>query len=283
MSFLDRIDACERPDLSAYIPFVVDGFVIGYVKPDFVGQLRDFPGTFVVNDAGLGLNDGLNGPDERTAAIGDVLETLMQQGVIPGWRGEKYKVAMSFTAPTLFDMERAAVAIFGTIGYGVHLNGVVQSGDDLSMWIARRSLTKPTGPGKLDQIVAGGQPVGISLMDNLIKECGEEADIPASLAAGSVPIGAVTYCTERPEGLRRDVLYNYDLVLPEDFEPHNTDGEIEDFHLMSLEEVIARVSDTDDFKFNCALVIIDFLIRHGFIEPDHPDYMDLINGLHRLD
>lgn len=25
---------------------------------------------------------------------------------------------------------------------------------------------------------------------------------------------------------------------------------------------------TDDFKPNCALVVLDFLIRHSFIEPD---------------
>jgi hypothetical protein len=36
----------------------------------------------------------------------------------------------------------------------------------------------------------------------------------------------------------------------------------------------------DDFKFNCALVVIDFLIRHGLIAPDHPDYVALVRGLH---
>ena len=41
------------------------------------------------------------------------------------------------------------------------------------------------------------------------------------------------------------------------------------------------VDNGDDFKFNCHLVIIDFLIRHGLIGPDHPDYLDLISGLHR--
>jgi hypothetical protein len=283
MSYLERINACKSPDLSGYLPFVVDGMVIGYVKPEFASQLKDFPETFSVDDVQLGLNERLKGHESRTEAVGVVLERLMEQGVVPGWRGEKYKVATSFAAPALFDIERAAVALFGTIGYGVHLNGVVHTDNRLSMWIGRRSLSKPTGPGKLDQIVAGGQPVGISLMGNLIKECGEEADIPESIAAGSIPVGAVTYITERPEGLRRDVLFNYDLVLPNDFEPRNTDGEIEDFHLMTVNEVADRVRDTNDFKFNCAMVVIDFLIRHGYIEPDHPDYIELIDGLHGLD
>ena len=51
------------------------------------------------------------------------------------------------------------------------------------------------------------------------------------------------------------------------------------FELLPVAEVMARVRDTDDFKINCNLVIIDFLIRHGFIGPDEPDYLDLIQGL----
>ena len=281
MSFLDRIKQCQAPDLTAYLPFIVDGGVLGYVKPDFARALKDYPDTFVTNNQCLGLNDSLVGPDSRTEAVGAVLEKLMERGVVPGWRGEKYKVARSFAAPTLFDMERAAVALFGVIGYGVHLNGIVRRDDGLAMWIARRSLSKPTGPGKLDQIVAGGQPCGIALRDNLVKECAEEADIPAAVASTSVPVGTISYTTARPEGLRRDVLFVYDLVLPADFNPVNTDGEVEDFHLMAMTDVIARVRESDDFKFNCALVVIDFLIRHGYIEADHPDYVALNQGLHK--
>lgn len=44
--------------------------------------------------------------------------------------------------------------------YGVHINGYV--GDAAAagghrLWVARRSATKPTWPGMLDHIVAGGQ------------------------------------------------------------------------------------------------------------------------------
>ena len=33
------------------------------------------------------------------------------------------------------------------------------------------------------------------------------------------------------------------------------------------------------FKYNCNLAIIDFLVRHGFIAPEHPDYIAIANGL----
>jgi len=283
MTFLDRINDCSAPDGEGYLPFRVADLVVGFVTAEFARALVDFPDVFAVSDAGVTLSDRLRGFDDRSAAVAGVLEILMQRGDVPGWRGEYYAVGVSFGAPACFKMERAAVPLFGTIGYGVHLNGVVQTGAGLSMWIARRSLSKPTGPGKLDQIVAGGQPAGLSVFDNLVKECAEEADISADLAAGCVPTGAISYVTERPEGLRRDVLFVYDLMLPENFVPRNTDGEVEDFALMPIEAVIVRVRDTDDFKFNCSLVVIDFLVRHGYIEPDHPDYMDILHGLHGLD
>ena len=58
---------------------------------------------------------------------------------------------------------------------------------------------------------------------------------------------------------------------------------MEGFRLMTMNELCACVQDTCDFKFNCALVVIDFLIRHGYIESDHDDYLRLINGLHGRD
>jgi hypothetical protein len=39
------------------------------------------------------------------------------------------------------------------------------------------------------------------------------------------------------------------------------------------------VRTSDAFKFNCSLVVIDFLIRNGLIGPEHPEYLDLAAGL----
>jgi hypothetical protein len=210
-----------------------------------------------------------------------VIEALRADGLVPGWRNEAYPVGVKFTAPALFQIERAAVSIFGFKGYGVHMNGFVRDGDMLKLWIAKRSMSKQTGPGKLDQIVAGGQPVGMKLKDNLIKECAEEANMPAELAAQAVPVGTVSYRTSRPEGLRDDTLFNFDLELPKDFQPKNTDGEVEAFYLWPIDKVCDVLKTTDDFKFNSGLVVIDFMVRHGFINADGPAYPDIILGLHR--
>ena len=39
--------------------------------------------------------------------------------------------------------------------------------------------------------------------------------------------------------------------------------------------------ETDDFKFNVNLVIVDFLIRHGYLKPDDAEYPELAIGLRR--
>ena len=150
---------------------------------------------------------------------------------------------------------------------------------DLKLWVAKRSRSKQTAPGKLDHLVAGGQPHGIGLMDNVVKECGEEAGMAPALARTARPAGFVSYVTERVEGLRNDICFVYDIALPADFKPVNEDGEIEEFHLWPIGEVLERLSATDDFKFNVALVNIDFLVRRGYLSPDTAGYVDIVEGL----
>ncbi|CAI7850728.1 unnamed protein product [Closterium sp. NIES-54] len=137
-----------------------------------------------------------------------------------------YPVGASFYAPPAFLIERAAVPLFGTKAYGVHMNGYTHlpsSSSSLHLWVARRSPLKPTFPNQLDHLVAGGQPHGISCRDNMIKECEEEADIPRHLAERAVPVGVVSYeIVTAANTLKRDVLFCYDLLLPPDFTPRNT-------------------------------------------------------------
>ncbi len=46
-----------------------------------------------------------------------------------------------------------------------------------------------------------------------------------------------------------------------------------------LQEVARLVSETTEFKTNCNLVIIDFLVRHGLVSPEQPGYLTLVRGL----
>jgi len=280
MSFLERIAECASADLSRFRPFRVEGTDLGLVRDDFAQVLGEFPDVFQVSKGSVDLEPRLASPNDRTEAVGAALRILAGRGMISAWRDEPYAVGTSFGAPAHFTMERAAIPLFGVRAYGVHLNGYVRSAAGIEMWIGRRALDKPSAPGKLDQMVAGGQPAGTTLRENLIKESAEEASLPAAMAEQAVPVGAVTYCVERKEGLRRDLLFTYDLELPPDFRPVNTDGETSEFYLWPIERVIQTVRESDAFKFNCALVVIDFLVRHGLISADHPDYEEILRGLH---
>jgi len=77
------------------------------------------------------------------------------------------------------------------------------------------------------------------------------------------------------------VLFLYDLETPAEFVPENRDGELVEFMPMKAGEALARVRDSDDFKFNVNLTIIDFALRHGLLKPEDPDYLALLVGLHR--
>ena len=281
MSFLDRIRDCNTYDLHGFRRFEVARQAVGWVRHAFADRLAAFPDVFVVADDHVTVADGLADPGARSAAVETVVQRFVADGTITGWREEKYPVSTGWGAMPLMQIERAAVPFFGVCAYGVHMNGFVRGPDGIEMWVARRSRGKHTYPGMLDNMVAGGQPVGIGVRDNLIKECAEEAAIPRELALRAVPAGAISYQHEAPEGMKPDIQFVYDLELPRDFEPRNTDGEVESFHLWPIERVAELVSETREFKFNCNLVVIDFLLRHGLLGPDTPDYVEIARGLHR--
>src|SRR6185437_14893155 len=161
---------------------------------------------------------------------------------------------------------RGALPSFGVLAMGVHVNGLVRQANGLHVWTAKRAANKALDPGKLDHIVAGGVPAGLTPAATLIKEAEEEAAIPESLAAQATVVSTISYAMERHEGLRRDLLHCYDLMLPEDFVPRAADGEVEAFELWPMQRVMAAVRDTDAFKFNVTLVLIDLFRRQGLIE-----------------
>lgn len=281
MSLIERIDACHRHDLSRYVRFGVGTTLVGHMRRDLVSELRRFPSVFRIDADEVRVAEHLDRFDYRSAAIDSVMRELRQEGFIHGWRDELFTVAAEYGAEPLFDLERAGVPLFGVKAYGVHLNGYVRRDDSIWLWVGRRAANRPIEPGKLDHLVAGGLPSGVKPFDNLIKEAAEEASIPKELTRRARPCGALSYRMELDGCLRDDTIFTYDLELPADFVPKNHDGEIADFRLLPLLEVERLLAETDDFKFNVGLVIIDFLIRHGYLAPDRPDYTTLALGLSR--
>ena len=279
--YLRHVAACNPPVTERFVPWSIHGQVVGWLRPWLVEKLADRPDVFEVRDNAMHLRGELRDFSARSEALGDVVGWLAQQELITPLMGEPYPVTPAGREAALCIMDRAAAAYFGVRAFGQHLNGYVRRDDGIHMWLGRRARDRLIYPGRLDNMVAGGLPWGVSLEENLRKECAEEAGLPAELANRAVPVGLVSYNRVAERGYRPDVLYCYDLELSPDFRPRNTDGEVESFSLLPLREVARLVRETDEFKLNCNLVIIDFLLRHGYLDPQHEEYLDLATGLRR--
>jgi 8-oxo-dGTP pyrophosphatase MutT (NUDIX family) len=242
-SLCRHIAACNTAVLpGARLPFRIGAVGVGWVLPKLADEV-----TLAAEAAGR---------------LPEIARALADAGWLR-WRGEAFDVRAQAGGPVLARIDRGALPAFGLLAEGVHVNGLVRRSDGLFLWVARRAADKALDPGKLDHIVAGGVPAGMTPMQTLVKEAAEEAAIPAEIAEQAVLVGEIGYAMERPEGLRRDLLYCYDLFLPEGFVPRAADGEVESFDLWPIERALETVRRGDDFKFNVNLVLIDLFRRLG--------------------
>jgi 8-oxo-dGTP pyrophosphatase MutT (NUDIX family) len=254
--FQRHVRACNNAELpGTRIPFLINDQQVGWIPVRIASTLEGIPA--IRHQAGqVTLTD--------PAALPGIARGLSERGLYR-WRREAFDVRATPDGPALTQIDRGAIPSFGIQAVGVHVNGLVQRRDGLHLWVARRAMNKQLDPGKLDHIVAGGVPAGLGPAETLVKEAAEEAAIPPDLASKAVHVGTIGYAMEREEGLRRDWVHCYDLMLPEDFIPEAADGEVAAFELWPIARAVEAVRDTGDFKFNVNLVLIDLFVRQGLI------------------
>ncbi|MFA5040287.1 MAG: DUF4743 domain-containing protein [Bdellovibrionales bacterium] len=266
--------ACNRHDLSHFAPLFIGGKRYGRIKKDLVPFLTNETDVFEPLSEGYAIAPRATDFASRSEALARITAILCRC-LDKELRNEMYPVIEKWGDEPLAEADRVAVPWMGFRAWGIHVNGFVRKKDGLYLWIGERAADRLVDPGKLDNLIGGGQPIGLTLEQNLCKEAKEEAGIEASLALTAKQIRTIDYLYERPHGLRTDTLFIYDLQLPESFVPRNTDGEVAAFKLMPLDEVADLICNTDKFKFNCPLVITDFLMRHGHIAPQNSEYESL--------
>ena len=227
---------------------------------------------------------------ERNQKLANYLEELRDRKVfkvLEGWRSELYPIYGPHRKQ-LLDMERSAAPLFGVVTYGVHMTGFVRSKDGLKIWAPRRSRTKQTYPGMMDNTVAGGLSSGEEPFSCLIREAQEEASLPDDVARKAKACGTLTYFHIRDAraggetGLcQPECQYIYDLELPENIVPQPGDDEAFDFRLMSVSDIREALA-SGRFKPNCALLLLEFFVRQGVLTPENePDYVEIVARLHR--
>ena len=269
---------------------------LGYILPSVVEVFRGLSDWKIDDDErSLTLLTG-SSKEERTEAVAKTTRAMRATehfSILKGWRNELYPV-YGPNREMLFSMERAASALFGIVTYGCHMTAYTykkEEGSDkkeLRIWVPQRATTKSTYPGYLDNTVAGGISAGEYSFDSLVRESKEEASLPEDVVRSNAKsVGTVSYFHIRDHRaggetrlLQPEIQYVYDLELPEDVIPQPGDDEVAEFRLMTVDEVKQAMAD-GKFKPNCALVLLDFFVRHGMLTEKDPGYIEIVARLHR--
>ena len=276
--YLRHFHACNRHNMGHFRPFYVDGLNYGWVGKELAEELPQSVSGIVPCGDGIALAENLTGFAARSEVLAEAathISNLRHKKI----RNEMYPLVLAWGDEPLAQIDRVAVPWFGIRAFGVHVNGFVRKKDGIYIWVGERALDRRVDPGKLDNMIGGGQPIGLSIRENLRKEAMEEAGIAPAFIDTAKHVRTMRYRMERHGGLRNDTLFIFDLELSENFVPQNTDNEVAAFHLLPAQEVADIVHDTDHFKFNCNIVITDFMVRHGLLGKEHPEYKEIIGFL----
>ncbi|KAM0270032.1 hypothetical protein ACHAQH_009568 [Verticillium albo-atrum] len=234
-----------------------------------------------VKDAPPGQDPG----DWCNRALQRVIDAIVADGAtfesVHGRHSEPFRV-MGANYPV--SIERFPAPLFGIGSRGAHMTGYVRTAEGVKIWIPRRSRHLFTYPGMLDTTVAGGVKATDEPWDCIVAEAGEEASLPTEYVMEHArAVGAVTYVhrNEVKGAVFPTVLYVYDLEMPETMVPKPMDDEVEEFLLMTVEEVTEAML-RKEFKANCVSVMLDFYVRHGILTAaNSAEYLDIVTRLRR--
>lgn len=237
------------------------GQVIGHINPDFIPYLQESLARDPISHIEMG-HDRLTIRNAKPLSLSDSLAKLadrMQQGgFIPGWRHEDF-AWVDQNGHEYFRLERSAFRTFGFRSMASHINGYTKAG---MLWLGRRSETKPTDPGRLDNLAAGGIGADETPWANARRELWEEAGVPPQISDQIAPAGRIHMRRPIPgRGFHDELLFVYDLELADNFIPTNHDGEVSGFIEISLSEAAARIL-ADEFTSDAAFVTADFILRN---------------------
>jgi 8-oxo-dGTP pyrophosphatase MutT (NUDIX family) len=249
------------------VPFLIaDGAHLrpaGSVARSHLGALNRWPDALQIDSRGVILTLPA---DERSRFFTVANATLHVQRLIVGWRHETYPVCALDDGRLLATLERAASRFWGTATLGAHCNGYVAdaAGRPTHLWIARRSLSKATDPGLLDNLIGGGVPHGQTPHEAVLREGWEEAGLRPADMAGLQPGRRLRVARDVPEGFQLEWVSVFDLALPADRVPVNQDGEVQSLACLPVAQALAHAA-AGEMTVDAALVTLDFALRHGLL------------------
>lgn len=282
---------------------------VGYMLPEFVAKVNWGDSSFRVSrperSVHLALHVGHNDDvvdacrrefvrlcEKNASVLGGVKKWLGSKCDYHPLRGlEDHLAGVKMPSPLR--------GIFGIVTTGAHLNVYtvrrVDGRPQMHIWVSRRSQNV-TYAGKLDQIVAGAMdPTDrMNPLKTLQREAMEEAQLAIDADSqtvtakgafvGTVVAGPRISFYDRKDSvagpeqgqLEPGVRFTYDLEVDPGFVPQPSEPDaIAGFFLRSVDEV-KRDLRRAEWKPNCGLVMLEFLLRKGHIRPEDDERFGML-------
>ena len=136
-----------------------------------------------------------------------------------------------------FIIERKFLSKFGFPAYGVHCNVWSKFKNSTIIHLAKRSRKLNNFPGLYDNLIAGGQPIDLSIKDNFYKEAFEEAGLSQEQSSHAKKSNTVHYQHNENTNFNSAIIFNYHLEKSDDMKFSNQDGEVESFLSIEIEKL----------------------------------------------
>ncbi len=172
----------------------------------------------------------------------------------------KFNHNLDFGLKCLFNINREFLQFFGFPAYGVHCNVWTNFGNSIIMHLAIRSKKIKKFPNLVDNLIAGGQPSGISIKNNLFKEAYEEAGLKKKIIRNAKMKNTVSYHHNEKTTFNSSVIFIYDLKVEKNIAFKNIDGEVDSFISEEI-NCLYSILEKETLKPNCIIPIADFFLR----------------------
>ena len=117
-------------------------------------------------------------------------------------------------------------------------------------------------------------------MNSRVSQCSQCSWV-SQVAQQAQLVSGTSYAIDvESKGLFVDYNAIYDLTVSQDFIPRSGDGEVDTFKLVPVQELHQYLSGATKLYPAAALVVIDFLLRHGHVDLAQ-DCSEFGHSLHR--
>ena len=171
----------------------------------------------------------------------------------------KFDHKKKFCSGRKFVIARKFLSKFGFPAYGVHCNVWSKFKNSTIIHLAKRSSKLKKFPGLYDNLIAGGQPIELSIEQNFYKEAYEEAGLNQTQVSKAKKSSTVHYQHNEKTNFNSAIIFNYHLEKCDDMKFSNQDGEVDSFFSIELANLY-KILETNALKANCVIPLIDFFI-----------------------